>query len=92
MWLCLQVAELQAAAKGVTAWERQLARQPHGQELLEKIGTLHRARGRLVWLQQQGTEVRGPRTALMVLNWRETRFKKTFPKYPGDDAMAAGLS
>lgn len=87
-----QVAELQAAAQGVIAWEKQLARQPKGQELLDTIEALHRARGRLVWLQQQGPEVRGQRTALMVLNWKEARFKKKFPQYPGDDAMAAGLS
>lgn len=92
VWSCLQVAELQAAAQGVIAWEKQLARQPKGQELLDTIEALHRARGRLVWLQQQGPEVRGQRTALMVLNWKEARFKKKFPQYPGDDAMAAGLS
>lgn len=55
--LCLpQVADLQEAAEGVRAWEQQLSRQPSGPDLVLAIGSLHRARHRLVWLQQQGLE------------------------------------
>lgn len=38
------------------AWEQQLSRQPSGPDLVLAIGSLHRARHRLVWLQQQGLE------------------------------------
>eukprot|EP00775_Hariotina_reticulata_P003461 gene3461-3732_t len=48
-----QLAELQAAAAGVPAWESTLAVKPAGSALVSGIDTMHARRSRLVWLKQQ---------------------------------------
>lgn len=82
----LQVAELQEAAEGVPAWEQQLARQPAGQDLVLNIAALHKARYRLVWLQQQGMEGRY-KSALAVLGQTAKKFQRQHPEYPGENVF-----
>lgn len=88
-----QLAELQAAAQGVPAWERQLAREPSGPTLLQQIDGLHARRGRLAWLrkhqqQQQhkgsGSVASKHPSALAVLRMAQARFCGLYPDYPGD--------
>jgi hypothetical protein len=71
----------------VPAWERQLARQPTGADLVLQITALHAARFRLVWLQQEGLEGKAT-SALAVLQMSALRFQQKHPEYPGDDAFA----
>jgi hypothetical protein len=83
-----QLAELQAAAAGVAAWERMLCHNPSGPRLLQSIDRLHARRGRLVWLREQGL-VDGP--CLRVLEMSEGKFAGHYVGYPGDAAMAQQL-
>jgi hypothetical protein len=83
-----QLAELQAAAAGVAAWERMLCHSPSGARLVQSIDRLHARRGRLVWLQEQGlTDV----PCLRVLDMSEGKFAGQYVGYPGDAAMAQQL-
>lgn len=82
-----QLSELQAAAEGVPGWERQLAREPSGADLVLQIAALDAARFRLVWLQQEGLEGR-QKSALAVLQMSAKRFQQKYPEYPGDAAFA----
>lgn len=84
---CPQLLELQEAAEGVSLWEAQVARHPSGKDLVNAISSLHRARFRLVWLQQQGLAGQH-RSAVTVLGFTSRRFKQKHPGYPGDEALA----
>jgi hypothetical protein len=83
-----QLAELQAAAAGVPAWQRTLSHSPSGAKLVGSIDRLHARRGRLVWLQEEGlTDVH----CLRVLEYSEGKFAASFAGYPGDAEMAQRL-
>jgi hypothetical protein len=83
-----QLAELQAAAAGVPAWQRTLCQTPSGAKLVQSIDRLHARRGRLAWLKEEGLT---DAPCLRVLDWSESKFAGTYAGYPGDVEMARQL-